>query len=67
MTDCLVNPNSRLLPFAVFAEVVLSGGGKMKAGSLGRRQILRVVVSENRVFPAASGLGDKKGIPEWEY
>lgn len=38
----------------------------MKAGSLGRRQILRVVVSENRVFLAASGLGDKKGIPEWE-
>ena len=41
--------------------------GKMKAGSLGKRQILRVAVSENRVFPAASGLGDKKGIPEWEY
>lgn len=39
----------------------------MKAGSLGRRQILRVVVSENRVFLAASGLGDKKEIPEWEY
>lgn len=39
----------------------------MKAGSLGRRQILRVVVSENRVFPAVSGLGDKKGISGWEY
>lgn len=39
----------------------------MKAGSLGKRQILRVAVLKSRVFLAVSGLGDKKEILEWEY